>query len=277
MSKRLLIWIGLVILVGMISAAGWSVYVTVNSTATEAKPPPVTGKIPPMPQTSSGAAVDQAPAAPTQEQGTTDAAGQEPAAANARMTPDAQPRSADPAPKDQSAEGSPLTPQAPPAPEPVEQAPAESPADPADAPDSRAPQSPEPPPAKSEAPVEQAPEAVPANKAAQESVPEQVSEPNTSGKAPAAVLSAAPEPPADSRFTIQTGSYRKRKNAESVMSELSGKGYDAYVHEVTYATSPAWYAVRFGRFPTFTAAQQALSVYQEKERQKAIIVNSSGR
>jgi septal ring-binding cell division protein DamX len=277
MSKRLLIWIGLIILVGVISAAGWSVFVTVNRDATEA-PPPVTGKIPQIPQPPSATTADQAPAAPAQGQSTTAAAEQKPLAAITRTTSDPQPKKADPAPADPSAEGSPLTPQAQPAPTPEEPALSQPPAAPVDAIDSEAPESPEPPAATSEAPA--APETAPEseNKAAQhEGVPEKMSDSSTSGKMPATALSAAPEPPAKAQFTIQAGSYRDKQNAENFMSELSGKGYDAYVHEVTDATSPAWFAVRFGRFPTFATAQQALSAYQEKEQQKAVIIRSDGR
>jgi hypothetical protein len=91
MSKRLFIWIGLIILVGVIAAAGWSAYVTFNRPATEAPPPPVRGKIPQIPPTS--------------------AAKKKTHATDTRMTPAPQPRNADLTLPDQLTEQTSMTPQ----------------------------------------------------------------------------------------------------------------------------------------------------------------------
>jgi cell division protein FtsN len=287
MSKRLLIWIGLIILIGMISAAGWSVYVTVNRTATEAPPPPVRGKIPPLPQTSSGTTVNPAPAAaePVQDQATTDADEQKPPAADTQDISEQKPRKSDPAPTDPSAETAPTTPQDQPMAESVKEALVESPADPVDADDSEAPPTAEPPPVKSETPAADAESESEKQAAQQEEAPhpmavkqpEQTSDPSTSGQAPAATPTAATQPPADSRYAIQTGSYRNRKNAESIMSELSRKGYDSFIYEAADSESRSWFMVRFGHFQTFQEAQQALSAYQEQEEQEEAIITKSKR
>jgi cell division protein FtsN len=290
MSKRLFIWIGLIILVGVIAAAGWSVYVTFNRPETAAPPPPVRGKIPQISQTTPGNAIHRAkiPPAPAQQQATTAAAKEEPPAADAQTPPATQSRKVEPAPTAQSTEQGPMTPQERPTPEPVEQAEAETPADRGDAQDSKAQPGPEPPPAQRETTAAPAAEPEPENQTAQQETPdpmspkqpamsEQSSAPSTSGPEPAAKQAARPKPPADSQFTIQVGAYRNKNYAEDAMAQLSRKGYEAYIFEGADAKSRAWYLVRIGHFPTRQAAQWALGAYRDKEQKKAIIARAGVR
>lgn len=290
MSKRLFIWIGLVILVGVISAAGWSIYVTVNRPVTEAPPPPVRGKIPQIPPTTSGNTIHRTkiPPAPAQQQATVAAAKEETPVAEVQATPAPQAQKVDPAPTDPSTEQSPMTPQEQSAPEPVKQAVAETPAEQSDAQESIAPPAPEPPPAQSETTAAPAAEPEPENQAAkqdtpdptstkQPALPEQSGAPSTSEPEPAAKQAVKPKPPADSQFTIQVGAYRNKNYAEKAMALLSRKGYEAYIFENTDSKSRSWYMVRFGHFPTRQAAQWALSAYQDKEQKKAIITRSGIR
>lgn len=289
MSKRLFIWIGLIILAGVISAAGWSVYVTFNRPVTEAPPPPVRGKIPRIPQTTSGNTMHRAkiPPEPAQQQITMSAVKEETPAADTQMTPTPQLRNADLAPPDPSTEQTPVTPQERPTQEPVEQAAVETAADQSDARASKAEPAPEPPPAQLETPAAPAGAPEPENQAAQQdtpdpmsakqpALPEQSSAPSTSGPEPVAKQAAKPKP-LDAQFTIQVGAYRNKNNADHAMALLSRKGYEAYIFKNSDAKSSAWYMVRFGQFPTRQAAQWALSAYQGKEQKKALIARSGGR
>lgn len=289
MSKRLFIWIGLIILVGVISAAGWSVYVTFNHSETEAPPPPVRGKIPQMPKTSSGTTIHRVPVPPTPviEQAMMTAAEQATPAVGTQVTLALQSRIVDPALTDRSPEQPPTVPQEQPTIEPMEQAAVEMPADQSDAQDSEIPPTPEPLQAQSKTPTAPAAEPEPETLSAQQDTPdsmsakqpappEQSSAPSTSGTNPAAGQAAKSKPPAHSRFTIQVGAYRNKSNAENTLSLLSRKRYEAYIFENSDAKSRTWYVVRFGHFPTRQAAQWALSAYQDKEQKKAIIVRSGG-
>lgn len=298
MSKRLFIWIGLIILIGVISAAGWSVYVTVNRPEAESPPPPVRGKIPQMPQTTSGDAIHRAnvPPAPVpeQEQTTLPVPEEKTPAADTEVTPAPQSQNTAPAPTDQSAEQAPMTPQEQPTPEPVEQAAVETPAGQDGAQDSEAESTPESPavpadtPAQDETPASPAAEPEPENQAAQPTTPEPVS-PEQPAPAEQAVATTTTEPepeakqapkpkvPLDSLFTIQVAAYRNKTYAENMLAALSSKGYEAYIFEDTDAKARAWYAVRIGHFPTRQAAQWALNDYQEKEQKKGIIARSGVR
>lgn len=290
MSKRLFIWIGLIILVGVISAAGWSAYVIFNRPATEVPPPPARGKIPQMSPVTSRTTIHQVPVPPTpvQEQATMAAVEEETPAADTQTTPAPQPQTVAPAPTEPSAEQTPTMPQEKPTPEPVEQATVEKPAEQSDAQDSKAEPAPEPTTAKVETPAAPAAEPKPANQAAQQDSPdpasirqpapsEQGSVPSTSGPKPAARQTAQPKPSADFQFTIQVGAYHNKNYAESAMAQLSRKGYEAYIFEDTDAKSRTLYLVRFGHFPTRQSAQWALGAYQEKEHKKAIVARAGVR
>jgi cell division septation protein DedD len=290
MSKRLFIWIGLIILVGVISAAGWSAFVTFNRPAAEAPPPPVRGKIHQIPQTTPGNTIHRAkiPPAPAQQQTPMVAAKEDTPAEDAQSTPVPQAAKADPAPTPQSTEQSPMTPQEQPTAEPEEQAVVETPADQSVTQDAQAPPAPEPPPAQSETPAAPAAEPEPEKRAVQQDQPDpmptkqpalskQSGASSTSKPEPAAKQAAKPKPTSDSQFTIQIGAYRNKGNAENAVARLSRKGYDAYIFEQNDAKSRAWYLVRFGHFPTRQAAQWALGAFQDKEQQKAMIARTGVR
>ena len=290
MSKRLFIWIGLIVLIGVISAAGWSVYVTFNRPVNEIPPPPVRGKIPQMPQQTPVNAIHRAkvPTPPVQEPATMPVSEEETPAADEQVTPAPPSRNVDPAPTDQSSEQTSMTPQEQPAPEPVAQDKVETPAVQSDDKDSMAMTSPEPPPTQSEAPATPTSEPGPENRSTQQETPDpmsakqpatskQVAGPGTTEAEPEAKQTAGPIPPADSQFTIQVGAYHNRTYAEDAMAQLSRKGYEAYILEDTDKKSRTWYMVRFGHFPTRQAAQWALSAYRDKEQKKAIIARSGVR
>ena len=293
MSKRLFIWIGLIILVGVIAAAGWSAYITFKRPATEAPPPPVRGKIPQIRQSTSAKTIHRAKIPPptSPQQATMTAAKEETAAADARTTPAFQGRKVDPAPTNQPTEPTPMAIQEQPTPEPVEQTAVESPADQGNAQDPEDSAPSEPPPAQSDIPAAPAVEPEPENLAVQSERPEpkaaiqppppvQAAAPSTANPEPpepAARQASNPKPPADSQFTIQVGAYRNKRYAEDAMALLSRKGYETYIFENTDKKSNTWHMVRFGHFPTRQAAQWALRAYQDKEQKQAIIARSGVR
>ncbi len=290
MSKRLFIWIGLIVLIGVISAAGWSLYVTFNRPVNEIPPPPVRGKIPQMSQQAPVNAIHRAkvPTPPVQEPAAMPASEEETPVADAQVTPAPPSRNADPAATDQSDEQTPMAPKEPPAPEPVRQDMAETPAVRSDAKDSMAMPSPEPPPMQSETTERSTSEPEPESLQAQQETPDpmsakqpatskQAAAPAMTGAEPEARQAAGAEAPADSQFTIQVGAYHNRTYAEDAMAQLSRKGYEAYILEDTDKKSRTWYMVRFGHFPTRQAAQWAMSAYQDKEQKKAIIARSGAR
>jgi cell division protein FtsN len=285
MSKRLFIWIGLIILAGVIAAAGWSVYVTFNRPETESPPPPVRHKIPQIPETTSGNTIHRAkiPPAPVPA-----AAKEETPAPDAQTTPAPHPRKVDPAPTAQSTEQTPMTPQERPTPKPMEQAAVETPADRSDVQDTQAQPTPEPPPAQHETTTAPAAEPEPENQATNQDTPapmsskqpalsEQSGAPSPSGPEPAVEQAAKSTPPVNPQFTIQVGAYRNKGYAENAVALLSRKGYEAYIFEYTNSKSRTWYVVRFGHFPTRQAAQRAMNAYQDKEQKKAIIARAGIR
>lgn len=290
MSKRLFIWIGLIILTGVIVAAGWSAYVTFNRPEIDAPPPPVRGKVPQIPQTMPGNTIHRAkiPPAPAQPIATTVAAREETPAADIQMALAPQPRKVDSAPTAQPTEQTPTTPQERPTPEPMEQTVIETVADQSDAQDSNALPAPEPTPVQHQTTATPTAEPEPEDQTAQQDSPDPMSikQPapseqsgalSTSGPEPAAKQAATPKSSSDSQFAIQVGAYRNKKYAENAVARLSRKGYEPYIFKDTDAKSRTWHMVRFGHFPTRQAARWALGAYQDKEQKKAIITRAGIR
>jgi cell division protein FtsN len=277
--KRLLIWSGLIIVIAVISAAGWLAYVALSQPATETRPPIVRGKIPQMPQSTSAKTTHRAsvPPVPEQQKAAMAVVAKETPADSAQMLPDAQHQNGNPVSADQPDAPAPTASQEQRTPEPAGQAPVETAAeqseDPA-TPDTAAVQAvtsaqgetssvpaAEPTPAQQAAPLEQA-------SAASAVIPEPAAKP--APKQP-------PKQQMDAQFTIQAGAYRNKEYAENTMALLSGKGYEAYIDMNTDAKSRAWYLVRFGYFPTRQAARWALNAYQDKEQKRALIVRTGER
>jgi hypothetical protein len=312
MSKRLFIWIGLIVLIGVIAAAGWSLYTTLNRPAAESPPPVARGKIPQVPATTSGKVIHraripkQAPRQPVANavpgSDTREAASPAP---SARISPGVTFSSAN-----ESATRTETANPVQPAAEPEAAAPVESPTGgstvpPApSAPSLDAGQPSDAGPAPSDTPVQdlpvETPSAEPATAPEAEPSPEPPTDPQTVAQAasdqapdspppapaktsppspaPAAQETAPPpKPQIQEPYTIQVGAYRNKVYAEAALASLARKGYDPYIFKDTDARSRAWYAVRFGRFATRQAAQWALSAYRDKERKEAIIARTGVR
>lgn len=298
MVKRLLSWIGLIILIGVISAAGWWAYVAFYQPATETRPAVVRGKIPQMPPSASGKTTHRAsiPHAPEQQKAPTAAAAKGTPANSAQVLPDAQHQNGNPVTAEQPPAPAQMASQEQPSPEAVGQAPVETAAGQREDQDSEDPATPDAAAVQAAASVPGETSAVPTvepkpgNQAAQPVAPdptpaqqtaplEQASASSAATPEPAAkpAFKQAPKQPMDARFTIQAGAYRNKKYAENTMALLSGKGYEAYIDRNIDDKSRAWYLVRFGYFPTRQAARWALSDYQDKEQKKGLIVRTGMR
>ena len=312
MSKRLFIWIGLIVLIGVIAAAGWSLYTTINRPAAEPPPPVARGKIPQMPATASGKVVHRAPvphqtpqqsaakavpdsdtpeAVPSEPSarispGVTFNAASEPAmrtetADTAQPAAEPEATASDESPASRSTVASVPTSPAPgtdraPSGTPEQARAVESPsAEPAAEPETDLTAKPTPGPASDSQAATQAqtaPEQTPASPP-----PAQARRPRPAPAVQAPAQSPPPEPQKQEPFTIQVGAYRNKVYAEDMRATLARKGYEPYIFEDTDARSHAWYVVRFGRFATRQAAQWALSAYRDKERKDAIIAKTGVR
>ena len=292
MSKRLFIWIGLLILVGVISAAGWSTYITINRPDVESPPPATRGKIPQMPPPSSGGGVShkidaQAPAPDQVSAPLPDAqktAGPQPADQNLESNtdlpaqseqPDAQNAALPKAATDQ-AEASLESQDA----EPEAAASTDRQKDQDDTEPETAPLQTTVPPAESQ--QQDVAQAEPDQASAAQTLSDESTEPadaDTTQAPPAP--EQAPQPKSkqlDTKpYAIQVGAYRNKQYAEGAAAELARKGYESYIVEVADSKARPWYIVRFGHFANRKEAQAFLTAYQHKEKKQAIIAQSSTR
>lgn len=304
MSKRLFIWIGLIVLIGVIAAAGWSLYTTLNRPAVESSPPVARGKIPQMPATASGKVIhrariqDQTPRQPeasaVPDSNTPKAASPEPSARvspgvtvssaieSAARTDTAIPEQPSVQPEkgasNKSLSSRDTVPPTPTAPAPgAGQSPsdtsAQTPAGMTLSAEPAAEPTPEPA-VDSQTVAKAAPDQRPASAPP---APAQASPPSPAPAARETEPAPPPKPRIQEPFTIQVGAYRNKVYAEKMLTSLTRKGYKPYLFEDTDAKSRAWYNVRFGRFATRQAAQWALSAYRDKERKEAVIARTGVR
>jgi cell division protein FtsN len=297
MSKRLFIWIGLLILAGVISAAGWSTYITINRPDVEAPPPAARGKIPQIPSTSSGdvshkinvpaptagqptPAADQAsaPTADAQETASLQQADQKPESDADLPAQPEQPDTQNAAPPEaetDQADGSPDSQGAVPNSETVastdrqkdqaktesESAPEQAPVPPAEPQQQDV--APDPTSAAVQTPSDQSTEPADAN--------------TTQAPAPEQAPQAEPKQLDTNPYSIQVGAYRNKQYAENAAAELARKGYESYIIEDADSKTRPWYIVRFGHFANRKEAQDFLAAYQHKEKKQAIIAQSGTR
>jgi cell division protein FtsN len=81
--------------------------------------------------------------------------------------------------------------------------------------------------------------------------------------------SGAPKPAAGA-FTIQVGAFKDKKSAESVVSQLKAKGFDAFV--VVPEGADGLYNVRVGRFAGRADAERVQAKLRDQEKFKPFIV-----
>jgi len=90
------------------------------------------------------------------------------------------------------------------------------------------------------------PAAPPVATPAPQTTPQQPAEPQRTAPAQPAAKPTAKPAPKPSGYLVQVASYSNRKDAETLRSRLSAKGYSAKVSETTLE-GKTWYRVRIGR------------------------------
>jgi cell division septation protein DedD len=80
-------------------------------------------------------------------------------------------------------------------------------------------------------------------------------------------------PPEKMAFSVQTGVFIDKKNAEGMVKALKEKGCDPYIFESITSKNEPLYLVRIGDYPDLDKASRALSEFRTKEGMKAIITN----
>ena len=83
--------------------------------------------------------------------------------------------------------------------------------------------------------------------------PSQVEVPEGTSDAPP--VSSVPSPSVK-KYTIQLGSYRSRKDAESFAQGFIVRGYEAMIREVDIPSKGTWFRVSLGTFDTSKEAEQ---------------------
>ena len=72
-------------------------------------------------------------------------------------------------------------------------------------------------------------------------------------------------------FSIQTGAFLYRENAENLSENLKRKGYTPHIVEALDYAKRKWYAVRMMRFNDFKDAYITAAEFRKKERKPAIV------
>lgn len=75
----------------------------------------------------------------------------------------------------------------------------------------------------------------------------------------------------EKHYSIQLVPYLKNEDAEAMVRELRGRGYDPYIFETPEHIKPRWYAVRIGDYSDLDQARNVLEKFNEKEKIKAFI------
>jgi|GEM_PF-2784871 len=93
---------------------------------------------------------------------------------------------------------------------------------------------------------------------------------------PSTAPAPAPEAPEKKKnekmcYSIQAGAFLFKDNAEKRLSELKGKGYNAYIFETTDHLNRKWHAVKTADFTTLQKASSALAQFTRKENMPAVI------
>lgn len=82
---------------------------------------------------------------------------------------------------------------------------------------------------------------------------------------------AATAPPATSGWMVQVGAFGSRANADRLVATLKGRGYSAFLAQVSSSTAP--FAVRVGPFPDQAQAQNTVQrLAKEPERYRSLVI-----
>jgi DedD protein len=87
--------------------------------------------------------------------------------------------------------------------------------------------------------------------------------------------SAQEEPglPSTDGYILQVGSFRERQRAESVLDELSTKGFDAFMEEADLGNNYPMYRVRVGPYSERSHAQDAAEQILKESGYEALILS----
>jgi cell division septation protein DedD len=72
-------------------------------------------------------------------------------------------------------------------------------------------------------------------------------------------------------YTLQIAAFATPQEAEKVMNEYNGKGYDAYTVKITNSRGEEWNLVKIGRFRTIERAWDESAVFKRREGQEAYV------
>jgi len=72
-------------------------------------------------------------------------------------------------------------------------------------------------------------------------------------------------------YTLQIAAFATPQEAEKVVNEYRGKGYDAYTVTITNSRGEEWSLVKIGRFPTIERAWDESAAFERREGQEVYV------
>lgn len=102
----------------------------------------------------------------------------------------------------------------------------------------------------------------------------QSSETAPAPSAPPEVSKPQEEPESSAPYTIQVGAFLKKANADRTLSQLTKKGYDAYIFQQVDKKRRMWHMVRFGHFQDLETASLVMKAFKGQEKIDAAVVRS---
>ena len=83
--------------------------------------------------------------------------------------------------------------------------------------------------------------------------------------------SRGPEDTGSYGYTLQIAAFATPEEAEKVVNEYKGKGYDAYTVRITNSRGEEWNLVKIGRFRTIERAWDESSLFKRREGKDAFV------
>lgn len=74
-------------------------------------------------------------------------------------------------------------------------------------------------------------------------------------------------------FSVQVEAFVEKKNAEDLVADLKGRGYEPYIFEAFDVKNQKVYTVRIGDYEEFEKASQAAALFNKKEDMPAVVKN----
>lgn len=74
-------------------------------------------------------------------------------------------------------------------------------------------------------------------------------------------------------FSVQVEAFVEKKNAEDLIADLKGRGYEPYIFEAFDLKNQKVYTVRIGDYEEFETASQAAALFSKKENMPAVVKN----